>query len=566
MTVDASILERIREQQTMEGLHEERPWLFYVPHERGQLQFHQATHVNRFLWPGNGFGKTRAASVEVAWWIYHCHPYQSTPAWAPIVVWCAETYKQFEILRTQLEAEALGPERSRAHPNGWRFNKSDRAYTWPDGARLFLVSGDSSWTHIQGVPVDLAVFDEEPPWPLFNELTQRRRAKRKTRYIITATATQGMTWMYHRLFVPWLKWFSDRGYTLDKALELQNHPLSWVWQRGGIDDNPAADAEDKAYYRMKSYGSEAEKMVRLHGGFADFSGHPVFDRTALEAMRAGLEDGQTGRLVAASVEGTARRRYAFIADGEGDRGRITLFRQPTAAGRYVLGFDSAWGLEGKDFDYASVWDRETGEQVAEAQGHWGDDQWVDNLEALHHYYNGAFIVGERQCGLWAMRALYDKRGIGYQFYNRDEAKRARRRSDTLGHFRSTGDLTISYARVAVAGEVVNGVRMPSTITIRSRELHRQMCAYQFRSQNSARTYDEILNSQQLTTGAPDGDHDDGVMSLVYGVLGLREAEHYEPEQITPEPGTAGEDMAQVFALEEQGRQRRKPFASRGDDE
>lgn len=564
---------RVREQMLLEDLQAAQPWLFWRPHQfrddgvtpSGQLQFHQSTHVNRFLWPGNGWGKTSCASVEVAWWIYHCHPYQRTPAWPVTVIWCCETYKQFDLLRQQLETEALGPERSLRHPGGWKFNQSKQCYVWPDGSRLYLVSGDGSWTHVQGVPCDLVVFDEEPPWGLFNELTQRRRAKRKTRYIIAATATQGMTWMYHKLFAPWLKWYAERGMTLDQAIVMQTHPLTWVWERGGIDDNPAADAEDRAYYRMKSYGSEAEKTVRLHGGFLDFSGRPVFDLEALEAMRPGLEDGETGSLVRVLKEDgrtPIRGKYRFIADGPGDRGRVTIFRHPRADRRYVVSHDSAWGLEDKDFDYATVWDRLTGEQVAEAQGRWGDDTWVDVLEALHYYYYGAFLCGEKQVGLFAMRALYDKRGITYQYYNRDEAKRARRRSDTLGYFRHAGDLVIKFARVALSGELVNGVKQPPSITIRSRELHRQCRLYQFRATSSARTYEEILQSSQLTTGAPSGDHDDGVMSMVYGVLGMREVGSFHDDEPAYEPGTVGEDMHHIL-VEEPAQERRRRAFSRG---
>lgn len=542
------VIARIRTHQTRELLRESRPWLFYTPHPAQRL-FHQAQHIYRLLFPGNGWGKTRAAGTEIAWWVYHCHPYQKTPLWPPIIIWCAETYKQFEILREQLQAECLGPERQARHPNGWRFNKSDKCYTWPDGARLFLVSGDSSWTHIQGVPVDLVEFDEEPPWPLFNELAQRRRGRRKTRYMMSATATQGLTWTYHRLYRPWLEWYSSRGLTLDQAIAIQNHPMTWLLERGGIDQNPGADAEDRAYYRMKSYASEAEKTVRLYGGFRDFAGYPVFDPAALGRMRDGLMDGETGRLVRRKERSGKRPPvYAFVPDGPMERGRITIFRHPDPTRRYVIGHDSAWGLDGKDYDYATVWDRTTGEQVAEAQGHWGDVHWADVLESLHYYYGGAFLCGEKQCGLPTMRRLYDERGIGYQYYDRDEASRVRRKSDTLGHFRRTGDLVISHARVAIAGRVTPGLPPTSEITIRSRELWRQASLYQWQAINSTKRYDEIEDSSRLTTGAPSGDHDDAVMSMVYSVLAMREVGRFEAERPVFEPGTAGEDMAAVFAV------------------
>src|SRR5690606_33069958 len=140
------------------------------------------------------------------------------------------------------------------------------------------------------------------------------------------------------------------------------------------------------------------------------SGTPVFDQEALERMQPQLRDGQTGSLVPARrSDGTEHKtRFEFIPDGPGERGRVTIFEQPDLTRtRYIIGHDSAYGLEGKDFDYAVVLDRNTGRQVAEAQGRWGDVQWAMVLYALYHYYGQAFLVGERQVGLITMRRLYD---------------------------------------------------------------------------------------------------------------------------------------------------------------
>jgi hypothetical protein len=59
--------------------------------------------------------------------------------------------------RPQLEEECFD--------RPWRFNKSDHVYTFGDGGMMFLISGDSSWTHVQGINPDLVIFDEEPPEP-----------------------------------------------------------------------------------------------------------------------------------------------------------------------------------------------------------------------------------------------------------------------------------------------------------------------------------------------------------------------------------------------------------------
>lgn len=518
------------------------PRHFYHAHSDGQLQFHQAEQIIRALWPGNGFGKTRAAGTEVAWWVFHDHPYQKTPAWPVTIIWCAETYKQFDILREQLESECFGPKRSRVAPAGWKWNEQKKQYTFPDGSKLFLISGDSDWKHIQGINPDLIVFDEEPPKKLWNELRMRRRGRRKTRFIFAATATQGLTWMYHELFKPWLEFHTQRNCTFEQAIARQLKPDIWAWPRGGIDSNPGADAGDRAYYHSQTFSSEAEKRVRMFGGFADFSGLPVFDLQALERMRARLMPGQSGTLTPIKRDdGTeVLGAYEFIADGEDERGRVTIFEHPDLEKcRYVIGHDSAYGLVTGDFDYAVVLNLNTGQQVAEAQGHWGDVGWAHVLAGLYHYYGQAFMCGERQVGLMVMRRLYDEMGIGFQFFNRDEAKRAKRRSDTLGHHRRAGDLVIRNLRKALGARDARGQLLIPEIIILSQELHRQACAYQF---SPKRKTIDVYDAQdaELQTGAPEGDHDDGVMGLAYARMAMNEVAKFEPPAPVYKPGTYGE--------------------------
>ena len=544
------------------------PLGWYISHQRGQRQFHEAPHIIRALWPGNGFGKTRAAGSEAAWWIAHRHPYQKTPRWPVQLIWCAETYKQFGILREQLQAECFGPERSMWAPKGWKYNKSEHRYDWPDGSSLWLISGDASWTHVQGINPDLVLFDEEPPRALWNEMRMRRRGKRKTRYCFAATATQGLTWMYSEVYLPWLRFHQELGLDELAAMREQKHFLTWAWPRGGIDDNPGADQGDRDYYHAQTFASDAEKQVRLGGGFADFSGLPVFDPAGLKAMEEFLEDGQSGTLYRVLTDGEGRALpaelppvFKFLADGVDERGRVTIFEHPRADTRYVMGHDSAYGLVTGDWDYVVVIDRNTGHQVAEAQGHWGDVGWAEVLFGLHWYYRKAFMLGERQVGLWVMRRLYDEMTVTYQYFNRDEAKKAKRRSDTLGHHRTAGDLVIRRLRRAIAPRDPRGHLMPPEVYVHSRELHRQLVKYQFAPRRESIVPEEARDAE-LGMGAPSGDHDDGVMGLAYARMALEQVPLFEQPEQEYEEGTYGRE----FKVNERlgtGRKRRAvdPFAA-----
>jgi hypothetical protein len=55
------------------------------------------------------------------------------------------------------------------------------------------------------------VIDEEIPVQLWRELLKRRRGATRTRYCVAATATQGLTWTYTELYMPWKKYREDRG-------------------------------------------------------------------------------------------------------------------------------------------------------------------------------------------------------------------------------------------------------------------------------------------------------------------------------------------------------------------
>lgn len=547
------MLQTLALEERLEGHRHARPSDYYRPHAAGQRQFHQAPHIVRCLFPGNGFGKTTSAGNEVNWWVNHGHPWQTIPRRPLLVIWCCETFKQFKILRSQLEAECFD--------RPWRFNKVDHTYTFTDGSQMFLVSGDSSWTHVQGINPDLVIFDEEPPEALWNEMKMRRRGARKTRYVFAATATQGMTWMHRDLYLPWLGHHQGQGLDEQAAMATQSHPRLWVWARGGIHDNPGADAGDRDWYQSQSFNSDAERSVRLGGGFADFSGTPVFDLAAMELQGANLREGENGRFahvpalnaddpraitVTDRVTGrTQRVRLAWTADGLMDRGRVTIWKHPTPGAKYVLGHDSAYGLRKGDFDAAVVLDRQTGEQVAEAMGHWGDSQWAEILFALGWHYNQAFLCGERQVGLMVMRRLLDEMGYSYQYFRRDESKRDRRPSDDLGHHRSAGDLTIPRLRRAIGAKDLHGKPLPPDLTLRSRELHRQLVKFQFRPRRKSLEIHQAHDAD-LEYGAPAGDHDDLVLAVGYAQMALHEVARFQPQDLPYPDGSYGD----VFKIRE----------------
>lgn len=268
--------------QLIEQYRQANPSDDYAPHADGQIQFHQARHIIRALFPGNGFGKTRSIAEEAHAWCTHSNRWQETPAWPVEVVWVCPDFSQFGKLRAQIEGETIGDNAK------FKTTKTGSFYAYPDGSRWWVTSADRSWRFFQGINPDLILFDEEPPPKLWREAMMRRRGKRKTRYAVAATATNGLTWMEGLIYQPWLDHHRAEGYSLETAVDVQLHPTIWCQPFGSASSNPGNSAEDWDWYQTQAWPSEAERQVRLRGGFADFTGNGVFDEAGMTRLRESM--------------------------------------------------------------------------------------------------------------------------------------------------------------------------------------------------------------------------------------------------------------------------------------
>lgn len=279
----AEFRQRLMARAIIQQFRDARPADKYSPHDKGQVQFHRAAHTVRGIFPGNGWGKTTAMAAEADAWCRHTCRWQPTPAWSIIVVWFCPQYSQFGMLREQLETDIIG----RNIP--WRDTPDGKFYEYPDGSRWYVASADRKWKFLQGINPDLVIFDEMPPGPLWREMMVRRRGSRKTRFVVGATATEGITHIADAVYKPWKEFHADAGLDEEAAMIEQIHAYIWCWARGGIHDNPGADQSDIEWYEQTEWTSEKEKKVRLYGGFEDWTGDAVFSGSAVERMREEIE-------------------------------------------------------------------------------------------------------------------------------------------------------------------------------------------------------------------------------------------------------------------------------------
>lgn len=253
-----------------------------------------------------------------------------------------------------------------------------------------------------------------------------------------------------------------------------------------------------------------------------------------------------------------RDKRFWLSSLAGQDGRITIYQRPIPGHLYTVGADFAYGLQQGDDDAACVFDKTAQEktgiatQVAEVQGKWGE-RFDVILYQLLMYYNGAFLLGERQVGLFTLRRLWDVFGYKFMYRQRSESKatRTQQANAELGWHRGANDLTLKESRLAVA----NG-----TVEIRSPALWSQLNRMQWvgRTESSS---DERDPDEKLKVKLRGGKSPDLAIAFMYGLRALREVYHYEDEKPAFAPGSYGD----IFKLQEKlpGVFGPKPNTSRG---
>lgn len=569
----AEIRAALHAERAMQQLIDHRPGWAIAPHDNGQIQTLSSDKLNRILIPGNGWGKTTCMALDADFLMQRDDPFK--PHMMPVpdrpttAIWFCQKYQQYEMMRPEMEG---------IFTRGWSWKEQKKHYLWPNGSRLFLLSSDSDWTAIQGVQPDMVYFDEHPDRKFWNEMQYRRRGKSRTRYMVAATMTQGITWFVTSLIVPWEKLVKEMGLTNEQGLNQQPHKKIFMWNIGGIASNPSARPDDVEHYKEQAAVSEKELEVRLEGGYADFSGTAVFWSPSLKQMQENKIDGENGDILFTpdqdgSMEGKTfygadgqvlghrfgglkdQKYFQWLPEMEVDRGRITIFEppDPEQMDNYVMGADFAAGLEDKDYDAAIVGLKTADgqvRQVAEAHGHWGDVFFAEVLYKLGMLYYEAFLCGERQFGLPTMRRMYDEMGYVFMYFQRREEDRTRRHSDLLGHHRGAGDMIIPNHKLAIKRQ---DFVLVSDAAIRE---HKR---YQYQSKVKTELIDDVTRSDRLITAAPIGENDDLVMAGAYTMHAAREIIHYVRPKRDYAPGSFG-DVFKVSETLKGKKKKRDPYA------
>ncbi len=120
-------------------------------------------------------------------------------------------------------------------------------------------------------------------------------------------------------------------------------------------------------------------------------------------------------------------------------GFVRMWKPPVLGRRYVIGGDSAEGIEGGDNLSAYVLDRETLEIVAAWHGLIEPEKFAEELALLGYLYNKALIGVESYPSAHGLATLTALKGLGYPaiYYSRNIEHRGRQTVQRIG-WRSTG--------------------------------------------------------------------------------------------------------------------------------
>lgn len=219
----------------------------------GQLDVLKSKAIERYVFAGNGSGKTALGAEDTRVAITGVNPYNGehlpTPCRAYIILDKPDKVENVIIpeLRKFME---IRPDQ--CHKKGKPYISE---VAFDDGATIKFIFWDQEPMTAEGIEGDYFWFDEPPPRPLYVALRRAGRTRgRQARYLITGTPLSA-PWLRTEVFEPWSK--GERGNTecFRFHTEMNSHNLA----EGYIE-------------QFSAVLSEKERGIRLRGEFFDLEG------------------------------------------------------------------------------------------------------------------------------------------------------------------------------------------------------------------------------------------------------------------------------------------------------
>lgn len=284
-----------------------------------QMPFHQSTATNRWFFGANRTGKTLVCYNEIRWFALGCHPYRKINPAKLIWVCCpteelAKLY-HFPAIKRILGDENIAKTTEGAHKTILLTNGCLIVFKYyAQGAKAFPSAG-----------ADLIFCDEEPPWPVFEEIWSRRSTG--TLNIIGAnTMVKGFTWMYEKV--------------------VQRQLPDTEWWTAKLDDNQFIPAEERERMKQGLLQNPTMFKIRVEGAIIPVGGGLRFNADALEWMLTKVKEPMA--------------RYSYdIEHGrwvQNPEGQLCVWNPPEEGYQYAMGVDVSEGLNVSYTDDEPIWD------------------------------------------------------------------------------------------------------------------------------------------------------------------------------------------------------------------
>lgn len=267
--------EALKALRELDYKREKDPLAFYEPHAKQQV-FHRFTAQAKCFFGGNQSGKTTAGladdviqAVDRGSLPPHLLPFKKfEPPFLCRIM--AESFPVLETTLVQKLQDILPLDQLVGGSWSTAYDKNLRVLYFQNGSKFFFMTYEQEVRKMGGASIDRVHFDEEPPFPVYNECRLRVMAHSGD-LLFTMTPVFGLTWTYDQLW-------GHRGEELqpDVFHGVMQDPET-LEKAGEVDvvtvdmaDNPTLSASDIAI-ALRGMSKE-ERQARKEGKFIALHG------------------------------------------------------------------------------------------------------------------------------------------------------------------------------------------------------------------------------------------------------------------------------------------------------
>jgi len=307
--------------------------------------------------------------------------------------------------------------------------------------------------------------------------------------LVIESTPKGQGNLYHKM------WMSDNDYVKKE--------YGWWW---GYSQNEI----DTIRKRMNN----PQKFAQEYGLEFLASGRPVFDARSIKDQRKNVWalddeiDTSTNTKIIKDILGKVISNHDYNVLRAGgliriikDDDKLVMYHEPEDGHFYIVGVDTSEGVEGGDYSVATIWDRATGEEVANFRGLLPPDILANKLNKWGRKYNNALMVVEvNNHGLTVLTVLKNLLYPSIYFRPSKFETIASASSDKMGW------KTTRVTRLILIDDFAQSIR-ESELTIHTKELLDEMTVFVY---NDA--------GEMVPQG---GFHDDCIFSAAVGYQGFK---------------------------------------------